>query len=249
MKRKSALAATALLMTLAFVLSAAGSISAANVVATVSVGTTPMSVAYNPTTNKIYVTNDGDSTLSVINGITDTVTSVSINSGNHSVAANPTTNKIYVANEAGNNVTVLDGTTDTVVGSPITVGSSPVAIAVNPTTNRVYVANEQDNNVSVINGATDTVIGSRKGAIRGNITALEAVYEEYRLGGKKDAEVGCCILDHRDSSGGPRFRRTLWRGGYDRRDTVCRVPDSPDCLVYLRMERAARRLTIGKSGL
>ena len=91
--------------------------------------------------------------------------------------------------------------------------------------------------------------GCRKGRILDRISALEAVYEEYELGGKKDAEVGCCILDHRDSSGGPRFRSTLWRGGYDRRDTGCRVPDSPDRLVYLRMERAPRRLTIGKSGL
>ena len=38
-------------------------------------------------------------------------------------------------------MTVIDTTTNTVVGTPIPVGSGPVAVGVDPTVHRAYVAN------------------------------------------------------------------------------------------------------------
>ena len=42
-------------------------------VATVTVGTTPLGVAVNPLTNRIYVANNGSNTLSVLDGASNTV--------------------------------------------------------------------------------------------------------------------------------------------------------------------------------
>ena len=130
--------------------------------ATVTVGTSPFGVAFNPNTDKIYVSNFLGNTVSVINSATDTVIGSPIAVGTHpwGVGVNPTTNKIYVSSLGGNNVSVINGATDTVVGSPIAVGAGPYGVGVNPTTNKIYVANNGGNTVSVINGVTDTVIAS-----------------------------------------------------------------------------------------
>jgi YVTN family beta-propeller protein len=40
---------------------------------TLGVGARPLGVAVNPETNRIYVANSGDDTVSVIDGATDTV--------------------------------------------------------------------------------------------------------------------------------------------------------------------------------
>ena len=94
------------------------------VTATIPVGTQPSGVAANPKTNTIYVPNSFDSTVSVINGRTNTVTttipvgSTAIPAG---AAANPKTNTIYVANFDSNTVSVISGRTNTVTATvPVT---------------------------------------------------------------------------------------------------------------------------------
>jgi len=67
-------------------------------------------------TNKIYVVNRatvvGDiSSLTVIDGATNTTATVADLSGAGGVAVNPVTNKVYVA---GDSVTVIDGATNAV---------------------------------------------------------------------------------------------------------------------------------------
>jgi YVTN family beta-propeller protein len=128
----------------------------------IPVGPRPFGVGVNPTTNKIYVGNQGSNTVSVIDGATDTVigSPIEVGAAPFGVGVNPTTNKIYVGNQSSNTVSVIDGATDTVIGSPIEVGAFPFGIGVNPTTNKIYVGNQGSNTVSVIDGATDTVIGS-----------------------------------------------------------------------------------------
>src|SRR4051794_5561600 len=66
----------------------------------------------------------------------------------------------YITNSGSNTVSVIDTTTNTLVGSPITVGGSPIGVAVTPDGSKVYVANNQDGTVSLISTATDTVVGS-----------------------------------------------------------------------------------------
>jgi outer membrane autotransporter protein len=65
----------------------------------------------------------------------------------------------YIANGGSNDVTVINTTTNMVVGSPIGVGSGPVAVAVTPDGKYVYVTNNGSNTISVIDAATNTVVG------------------------------------------------------------------------------------------
>ena len=79
---------------------------AQNVVGTATVGNNPNAVAVNPVTNKIYVANNGGTTVTVIDGATNGTTNVNVGSQPIAVAVNPVTNMIYVANHGSNTVTV-----------------------------------------------------------------------------------------------------------------------------------------------
>src|SRR5258708_14825574 len=140
-----------------------------SVIATVEVNGGPRAVAVNAVTNRIYVGNYDDNTVSVIDGSTNTLLGNPIPIGDNvldAIALNPTTNRVFVltvnvkSSDKIGAVSVIDGSTNTVLGSPIPVGHQPLAIAVNPTTNRVYVSNFEDDTVSVIDGRTNTLLGS-----------------------------------------------------------------------------------------
>lgn len=130
--------------------------------ATISVGTEPVGVAVDATTNRIYVANSGSNSITVIEGNTNSVVTT-ITDPNAvapvAVAVNPATNTIYVANSQSNNVTVIDGETGSVT-TTIPVGTSPVWVAVDSRTNFIYVANSGNSqagdpgNITVVNGAT-----------------------------------------------------------------------------------------------
>lgn len=130
-------------------------------VARVQVGTNPIGVAVNATTNKIYVANSGSNDVSVIDGATNSVVAT-ITDPNavapFAVAVNPTTNAIYVANAKSNNISVIDGATDSVIET-IPVGGSPSGVAVDSQTNFIYVANAGISqigdlgNITVLDGA------------------------------------------------------------------------------------------------
>jgi YVTN family beta-propeller protein len=122
----------------------------------VAVGNFPFEIAANPTTNKIYVKTQYGSTVTVIDGATDTITdTVAVAGGTlDGIAVNKSTNKIYVVDSSDSTVEVIDGATNTITAT-VAVGSNPSwNIAVNPTTNKIYVSNGYD--VTVINGATNT---------------------------------------------------------------------------------------------
>jgi YVTN family beta-propeller protein len=119
------------------------------------VGSGPAAIAVNPNTNTVYVANYSGSSVSVINGSTNSVTgTVNIGSGPSAIAVNSVTNLIYVANQTAGNVSVISGTTEAV---RITVGTQPLAITVNPITNEIFVANYGSNTMSVITASTNTV--------------------------------------------------------------------------------------------
>jgi YVTN family beta-propeller protein len=112
----------------------------------------PLSVAVNPRTNRVYVTNGDGNSVSVVDGVTNTVigTPILVGRGPFGVAVNPRLNRIYVTNSGSDTVSVIDGATNAVIGTPISVGRGPFGVAVNPRTNRIYVTNSGSNTVSVI---------------------------------------------------------------------------------------------------
>jgi len=134
-----------------------------NQVATIPVGSVPIGMAVNATSNKIYVANSGSNDVSVIDGASNSVAATITDPNAVSpvaVAVNPTTNTIYVANCRSNNLSVIDGATNSVTAT-IPVGTCPSGVAVDSQTDFIYVANAGDSqngtpgNVTVINGATN----------------------------------------------------------------------------------------------
>ncbi len=114
-------------------------------------------ITVNSVTNKIYIGNANDGTVSVIDGATGSVSEVALGASPvGKPVVNPLDDKVYVP--AGNHVVVLDGGTDAVVGTvSADPGANPAGLAINPLTDRIYVPNSGANKVSVIDGNTDVV--------------------------------------------------------------------------------------------
>jgi len=88
------------------------------VTSTISVGRLPHSVGVDPSTDTVYVGNETDDTVSVIDGATDTVTStIPVGNDPYGVGVDPSTRTIYVTNFQGNTVSVIDGATDAVTST------------------------------------------------------------------------------------------------------------------------------------
>ncbi len=136
------------------------------VTSTVPAGDEPYVTAVNSATNKIYVANYSDGTVTVIDGATNNTATVNVGVAPNAVAVNPVTNKIYVANTCGNDpncgslgtVTVIDANNNNNTVT-VNVGYSPYYLAVNSATNKIYVSNNCGNDSTCSTGiGTVTVI-------------------------------------------------------------------------------------------
>ena len=96
-------------------------------VATVAVGNTPIAVAANPVTHKIYVVNHGSNSVTIVDGATHATSTVDVEDRPEAVAVNPVTNKVYATNAGADSVSVIDGVTDA-VSATVHVGSYPQAL-------------------------------------------------------------------------------------------------------------------------
>jgi len=141
-----------------------------SVIATIPVGSAPTGIALDAANGNLYVANNGDKTVSVISGQTNTVIGTPIPVGNLPIAVAFDSNNggLYVANNFDKTISVISGQTNTEIGSRILVGNPPWAIAFDPVQphhlfGSLYVINSNyasDNTVSVISGQTNTVIGT-----------------------------------------------------------------------------------------
>jgi len=150
------------------------------VIATITVGDSPKSIAFDSENNRMYVTNSGGSwsednplngdSISVIDTssyeVIETVTAAGAGGhGNtpHGIAFDPVNNRMYYA--IGNwmytevYVSVMN-TADNSVSAKITVGERPQDIAFDSANNRMYVTNYNDDTVSVINTVDNSVIAT-----------------------------------------------------------------------------------------
>ena len=108
----------------------------------------------NPATDRIYVANRHDGTVSVIDGASNTViATIPVGERPFAIVVNPTTDRVYVANRNDGTVSVI---------ATVRVGAFPLGVGVNSSTNRVYVwANlQEDGTVRVIDGASNAVIAT-----------------------------------------------------------------------------------------
>src|SRR6266478_6302735 len=124
------------------------------VVATVSVGGSPLEVAITPDGTRVYVTNGNDNTVSVVDAASNTVVAtVRVGALPTAVAITPDGTRVYVT--TGDAVSVIDATSNTVVA---TVGVSGLGVAITPDGTRAYVATF--GTVSVIDTASNTVVAT-----------------------------------------------------------------------------------------
>jgi len=136
-----------------FIVLASLTAMAQTLITTVTAGSYPVAIAFNPVTNKIYVVNQNSNNVTVIDGVTYKTNTVATGLAPNALAVNSTTNKIYVANGNSDSITVINGANNSTAS--VAVGDYPFAVAVNPVTNKIYVANYYANNVTVIDGATN----------------------------------------------------------------------------------------------
>jgi YVTN family beta-propeller protein/predicted outer membrane repeat protein len=155
-----------------------------SIVATVTVGSGPVGIGVNPTTNRIYVANSASSNVSVIDAANNTViTTVAVGGYPLGIGVNPTTNRVYVSLRVSDTVSVIDGANNSVVAT-VAAGAWPVDVGINPITNRIYVANQGTNDVLVIDGSNNEVsatvtVGSAPGGIAVNPTINHIYVANY----------------------------------------------------------------------
>jgi YVTN family beta-propeller protein len=111
---------------------------------------------------KVYVTNQGSATVSVLHGLNGTVlATIAVGTEPAGVGIDPIAKKAYVANYAGGSVSVIDGVTDAVSATIPLDGGDPQMVAVNPSKNKVYIAYEYYGDiVEIIDSVTYALISS-----------------------------------------------------------------------------------------
>ena len=83
----------------------------------IKVNSYPIGVAVNPSTNKIYVTNEYSNTVSIIDVNTDKVDgTINVGSFPYGIGFNPLNNRIYISNRGNGTVpgivSIIDGSTN-----------------------------------------------------------------------------------------------------------------------------------------
>jgi len=139
------------------------------VVATVTVGRGPLSVAITPDDAEVYVTDFGRDPNLVEGGVpghtvsviqtrsNEVVATIEVGKLPAGVAIAPDGQRAYVTSRGNNNVWVLDTATHTVI-TKVDVQIEPANVVFTPDGRRAYVANFGSNSVSVIDTATTTVV-------------------------------------------------------------------------------------------
>ena len=134
--------------------------SAARVIDTNTVGSTPMGIALTPDGSKAYVTNSASGTVSVIDTATRSVTSTITTGGQpQAIAMSPNGSQVFVADYLNGTYKVIATSSDTVVGTAAKPTSprncdNPTSIAYHPTGSPVYTGCDQS--VFAINSSTYT---------------------------------------------------------------------------------------------
>lgn len=161
MARRSVLYPVVVSATLALIagaLAAPASASPAlhSVTATITVGTNPTAV--EPCNGELYVANHSDSTISVIDPVTNTVVGlpIAVDTNPYGIACD--NNLLYTANYGAGTVSVIDTATHAVVAMSIPAGSGASDVVVS--NGYAYVSNQSVGTVSVIDTTTRANVGT-----------------------------------------------------------------------------------------
>ncbi|MGA8711214.1 MAG: YncE family protein [Thermoplasmata archaeon] len=130
---------------------------------TINVGQYPDALAYDNASKRLFVANDYNGNVSIINTSTNTLNTTSLKvkpvAQLDAIAYDARTNEVYAADRGDNNVTVWGASNDSKLRT-IDVGSEPDSIVVDSKNHTVFVANLGSGNVSVIDDSTLKVVHS-----------------------------------------------------------------------------------------
>lgn len=132
-----------------YVTSAAGTVSVVDGVTnkvrkTLRIGGRPSQIVIDERTNRVYITNTVQSSVTVVNGRTQSILAT-IKVGRNPVilpALNPATQRLYVANNLSRFLSVVDCRTNKLLRN-IPLGRLQSEVTLNPRTKRVYVSSAQ----------------------------------------------------------------------------------------------------------
>lgn len=128
-----------------------------SITATIPVGNGPLGMAISPNGLRVYVTNFGSGSVSVIDTTTNTVTAtVKVGSGPRGVEVTPNGLYVYVINYGDGTVSVIDTASNTVVHT-ITGLASPAGVGFSVDGLHAYVGDQRANAVLVIDTTSNTV--------------------------------------------------------------------------------------------
>jgi YVTN family beta-propeller protein/VCBS repeat-containing protein len=131
---------------------------ATTTVDSIKVGASPSALAINSTGTRLYVSNGGSSTVSVINTATNTeITKVTVGSQPSGLAVSPDDSRVYALSRYSDKVTVFSAATNQVIGSAA-VGDSPRGIVLSPNGQVAYVTNYNSGTVTVLNTSANTPV-------------------------------------------------------------------------------------------
>ncbi|MFE6738539.1 IPT/TIG domain-containing protein [Streptomyces tubercidicus] len=126
----------------------------------IPVGHAPIWAAITPDGRRVYVTNFGASSISVIDTAThNVITTIGVTSGPWEIEVTPDGLRAYVACFGTDSVAVIDTATNTVTAT-VPGLNKPLGLTVTPDGSRLYVASLGGERVDVISTATDTLIAS-----------------------------------------------------------------------------------------
>jgi|GEM_PF-975970 len=129
-----------------------------NVVATLTVGSSPWDAAALPSGEYVYVTSRGDNTVSVI-GTADlsVVETITVGDTPYGICSGAGGQYVYTANWGSGDVSVIR-TSDNTVVQTVDVGDRPVGICVLPSGGYLYVTCRDGNAVTVMSTSDHTVV-------------------------------------------------------------------------------------------
>ncbi len=136
--------------------------TSSNVIANTIVGfNKPIGVYTIPNSNSIYVLNNGNNTISLINSTFHVTKLLTTGNNPQSIAFSSNGLYAYVTDYTSNSVTVINVLTNTTIKNILINGACPSSIAYSNSTNSIYVADScsEESGVSVINGNTNSYVG------------------------------------------------------------------------------------------
>ena len=116
----------------------------------IDVGTRPIGLALHEDTGRLFVTNFGDGTLSVIDTATDTVeaTTPPLGAGAYRLGFTPDGTRLYSVHYAANQIVCIDPVTLDLIDSFPALGLTPLGLTVTPDGSTLFVATAGDGRVT-----------------------------------------------------------------------------------------------------